>query len=173
MKRTISPKEYPDYPKHEKTIIGKAFHFSSINNYEIDPDFLIAEGNTIFINAHEDFNPQLSNFNTWLTLKLDQQLSIICQKELNYKNIPIDIGYSSCSNPLKSTQLNIMVESLSKESKEIIYMIFDPSNDFKNFFRQLHVCKDTLKFYLKSRGWKYNIIEKCFKEIGIGLKEEM
>jgi DNA-directed RNA polymerase specialized sigma subunit len=134
----------------------------------IDKDDILSEANLLFCECLERYKPEKASFKTYFTNSLRLGLYRWSRKRL--KEI-YQLTDQLDRYPSRSEIIDTTLESLSRDSKQIADLIFDPpvelfNPDFKKYKSESKkITKESLYNFLRTAGWKIIRIEKAFSEL--------
>ena len=140
--------------------------------YGGDFDEMVAESNLIYMKCFISYNPDKSQFSTWLCKKIRGGLfDRFIRKENKYRMEKHfeDSEWYQIQAPVRSTFLKLLNE-LSDDTKTIIDLLMEPTNDLQTALLKKKTVrynrKQALKIYLTSvLGWTNRRVKESFQEI--------
>ena len=164
-----------EYKHYERLIYFKAYSFSAATQVPFDE--LVSQGNLIFCEAQQDFDPSRAKFSTWLYRRLDQGLSnfsknyfhaswhdwsVALSKESEYPEI-VDVRQMT----FERMEFNDQLDDLSACAKVIVAILLD--NPVKTLQLKGHeksrIIRGRLYKYLLKEGWGEHRIWPAFNEL--------
>jgi len=131
---------------------------------------LICMANMAFVEAYQNWDAKKASFNTHLYNTLDKKLGNFIRgekkrfsREINGASLLID------SLPYYPTQYEVTMK-LPEESKQIIKIIFDPSEKIEN--KLFNISKRSIKQHLEKKGWDRKSIIKGMNAIETEISQE-
>lgn len=155
---------------------NRTFHFSC--KYDVDFDELYSVAMESFCIAYREYDKKKKiKFETWLWRNLNVDLNDYAKKFYRYEIPNTNRVLKLLNNTesfVDSTEDKIYIEQqtkkMSRKTRTILKAILYPNkNEIKIISRQ-NITKTTIKrYFVDCRGWTERAVEKCFKEIEVGL----
>ena len=183
------------YEKYEKCITKLVHHYVRKSRFHFDE--LLSEANMGFLHAVDTFDKNKASFHTHCYITINGRLRNYCNKpkQIEVQNKPptlkdgraITLGgvlYSNIyverdhidtkkPNPEQKAVFNDLVESMSKEAREVVETILETPKEMLELVKQMsasrqghmHVYRSNVTRYFKDLGWKRKKILKAYSEI--------
>ena len=162
------------YQKYEKCIAKLVWKYAAKSRFHFDE--LLSEANMGFLHAVDTFNKNKASFHTHCYITINGRLNnYIKQKDyLNSfdENITLSVE-STRPNPEQNATFNDLVESMSKEAREVVETLLETPKEMLELVKQMsasrqghmHVYRSNVTRYFKDLGWKRKKILKAYSEI--------
>lgn len=188
--------KFEDYEKLVYKIINHFLYMSPLPKTDFLED-LFSQSQLIFSKCIIDWNPSKTKFSTFFTSCLRRELRWYIVDEYKITYIPIkendllntiykkegkwikkENGYNPNISPLNDVFFKMKLNNLSKEAKEIVNNVLEPSPQILYLIstrykkrKNYKITKNLLqKYFHGSLKWSYKNIELAFKEIEYMLK---
>jgi hypothetical protein len=154
---------YNDHKRIIKAMASKAASYSGL-----EKDDLECEGNLIFCECAEKYDPEKGNFENYLSRALRQSFSRYVKKENRYYDMlkhsdDAKIEEYSCRENFAIVE--DYYNKLSADCKKIYELIFSPEVHIERMANGNRITQRKLEKYLRSEGWKFSRIQSAFTEI--------
>lgn len=157
------------YKQNSHIIKKMSKKLSNITGFDYEE--LEAEGNLIFCECVQNFDPSRGEFEKYLSNTLYYKLYIYVKRENNFiYSTEAEENFPEFSVNDNFTSEKVDIEKLTNDSKHVIEIIMNPEiKFFTNTGRPSH-CKTTIQKYLQNTlNWKRKRVLSCFKEIQTAL----
>ncbi len=160
------------YDDVRKLIYKLCYNFHIKSGIEFEE--LVAEANLAFLKAYKAFNPKRGAFTTLLYWSVVHHLQrIAVQRSKRSKvwktNLPNSNLIQMHVKIAGDFNLPKFTESLSRDGKFLVELIFDGPNEIGKALRTIRIEKRNwrkiLKIHLKTIGWSGCRISKSFREV--------
>jgi len=162
-----------EYKTYQKMIMKRAWIWHHKMPW-MELDDLIAEGNLCFCKSLETFDPDLSQFGTYLYNSLQMHFGNLRNIAMTQKaEKPATGDLSFClapgADPEQVTIFHQIIDRLTDDAKEICRTVFETPVDMLEMLREMQSVKVSRnglqKYFVKKKGWRQGRIWEAFKEI--------
>ena len=165
---------YNIYPKYQKCIHKLVWKCVKRSRFSFDE--LLSEANLGFIKAVDTYDESKACFHTHLYTTVNGALQNYCNQidrfNAFYPHINLTI-VSKTPNPEQEYSFKNLIESLSKEAREVVETVFNTPSEMIELIKTMssnrqghvHLRRSNLKQYFRNKGWSHKLINLVFLEI--------
>lgn len=157
-----------NYNDYEKLI--KKISWSWHKTTGIEFETLESEANIAFAECQHNYNPKKGKFSTLLWHAIESRFKNLLKRnhQNRYDGIEVELEDMALSTPCNQERNCIfanLINSLSKEAKEITSIVLEAPADLLQMIPKPRLSKHQLTKYLRLKGWKIPTIMRAFAEI--------